>query len=245
MFRFATAAATLISAAFVTLPTSASATAVVAPSIYENRPARASNRFPFFDGGHRYQQVFDATEFGSFTGPTDILSIAFRCETSSCRAFSESITATIQLSTTTASVDGLSTRFSDNIGGDVTTVKDGTFDIASAGRMRDFTTFDVMISFDNPFVYDPTQGNLLVDFLVTNSPGDIGIFLDATNSTADSVSRVWSNTSGNTLGNADSRALIAKFNSEDVAPVPVPPAALLAFGGFAVLRSAQRLSKKN
>jgi PEP-CTERM motif len=114
------------------------------------------NEYPFGSSGYAgdYQQVYSSS---NFTGPVNIMSIAFF---SGIDYPGTSISGTyiLDLSTTSSSVGTLSTTYSANLGGNNTQVFDG-----SVSDVLSFST--------TPFLYDPSQGNLLltVDVITPNS----------------------------------------------------------------------------
>jgi hypothetical protein len=126
------------------------------------------NCFPFgCSGGTRYQQVYNAAEFG---GPTLITSITFY----NTQYFPGSVapgTYDFYLSTTSKPVDGLDTVMSNNVGGD-----NAHFALYVGGGSA-FPSFTVS---GTGFAYDPANGNLLVDIFVSNAGGGT-VFLDARN----------------------------------------------------------------
>jgi hypothetical protein len=73
----------------------------------------------------------------------------------------------VRLSTTDAKPGELSMRYADNSGDNETVVFDGTLtlstqNIGPAGGPKEF---DLAINFTTPFRYDPSDGNLLIDFI--------------------------------------------------------------------------------
>ena len=172
--------------------------ALVVPNVNLDVNGDLENRYPLLvDGGLRFQQVYDGTEFGSFAaGGEFITGMALRLNTLTGAPFGP-ITIenlTISLSTTNAEPDSLSTIFADNVGGNNVVVLDGSATISSsnsagAGNTR---AFDVVINFQTPFLYDPVGGNLLLDILnADTSDNHIGTHFDATE-TLDNISRVYS-----------------------------------------------------
>jgi hypothetical protein len=209
-----------------------------------NTEGNSNNMYPFNFSG-RYQQVFTASEFASFGEVALITQLAFRLDTTFGSAFSATIPhIQINLSTTQASVDGLSPIFADNIGADETVVLNGELSLASSFNNlgKDPQEFDVFIPLETPFLYDYTQGNLLLD--VRNYSYVFIPTLDAHNVVGDSISRRWHddvNSPTATLsedgvddGNPDnfsnSLGLVTQFTFESVeqptAEVPEPGTAL-------------------
>lgn len=130
----------------------------------------------------------------------------------------------IDLSTTSAEPDNLSTTFANNVGADDTVVYSGELKISTAmtraaGMPYDF---DIVINLTTPYLYDPDAGNLLLDVRNYHT-ASVGA-LDAHTITGDGVSRVYSRSSGtvnSASGYADSLGLITRFTAT---PVPEPTA---------------------
>jgi hypothetical protein len=190
---------------------------VVVPNVFEEMEAAGANRFPLLvDGGIRYQQVYDASQFSSFGGPRFITRIAFRPDNAFGGAFTVNISdLEVSLSTIAAGPDDLVPTFADNLGLDNALVFDGPITLSSNDDPGpgDSRAFDVVLELVSPFPYDPAQGNLLLD--VRNAePGDnhIRLFFDAVFA-ADSVSRVFSfeGNPDSAVGARDTGGLVTHF----------------------------------
>lgn len=139
---------------------------VVSPGMYADTEAPSSVGNLSTD--IRLQQVYPASDFASLpAGYHTITEIAFRPNGS----LNQPLTITfnsllIRLSTTNASPLGLSTRFADNIGADETTVLNKTLMMSTAniGPLGGPKEFDYIISLETPFDYNPSDGNLLMDW---------------------------------------------------------------------------------
>lgn len=140
----------------------------------------------------RYQEIYSATEFGSRR--IVISELRFRPDSvltpgpfSGFLPYLE-----VRLSTTLRPVGQLSSRFDDNVGGDVTLVYAASwafktaFDSVVNGTRR----FDVVIPLQRPFVYDPSQGNLLVE-IKNFSPLGTRFHIDSSPATG-GASRIYS-----------------------------------------------------
>lgn len=131
----------------------------------------SGNCFPF--GGCppsntniEYQQLYSHYTFG--LEPLEITGISFKPEQGQPSAFGPTpIELTITLSTTqtqAGSIYGdpfnkpITTSFSENLGTNTQVVFSGTAVLSSSGN----NIFDISIPFTTPYLYDPTQGNLLV-----------------------------------------------------------------------------------
>jgi hypothetical protein len=84
----------------------------------------------------------------------------------------------IRFSTTSRTTDDLSTTLAENIGDDEKLVYSGSLTLSTdaSGPEGGPKDFDYAIEFDEPFVYDRTEGNLLVEWRIRNR--DQGGFFD-------------------------------------------------------------------
>lgn len=214
---------------------SAQTSLVVVPSSLVTLEGNSNNSFPFnigplsgfpFFTSMRYQQVFAASEFASLAGPRSITRIAFRPDASNGSAFTGTCPfIQINLSTTGATPDGLSTVFANNIGGDDTVVFSGALSLSSAdtGPVAGPKAFDIAINLQYTFLYNPAAGNLLLD--VRNFSGCPTTPFDAHAVRGDSTSRLFStnpNGVNDSTGAAVTSGLVAQFTAiPDVQPVSI------------------------
>jgi hypothetical protein len=155
-----------------------------------------------------YQQVYTASAFSKLTL---ISHLSFFSIVSHPIGTTALVPGTYQVSfsTTAKPVNGLSTDLASNVGPDNTVSFTGTLAGVTTGQNGWFT-----ITATQPFLYDPHQGNLLMDVTVTSSaPVQCGTFgaasLDA-NSTGVSTSSAFSAGSG--LPQASPVGLVTWFN---------------------------------
>jgi hypothetical protein len=189
---------------------------VVVPNANGTVAGPTSNSFPFTTTGAymRHQQVYASSEFTGVGGPMTITSIRFRPNPSSTApTWSTTFDLTMTVSTTAAAPDGLSATFADNHGANVAVVYSGeiTLSTEQTTPVQGVTAFDVIVDLQTPFVYDPSQGNLLVDVERNGSTIGTNRFLDAVSATGDPTSRVSSSTVGATTGTLSSIGLITQF----------------------------------
>jgi hypothetical protein len=206
------------------------AATIVVPNGYDNTPGNFPNAFPLdiadvcngcpgSNGSQRYQQVYDASQFPQ--GPIQITSIAFRPDGTIGGAFLSVISdIKIDLSTTPMGIN-LSPTFADNVGSNDTTVFNGSLSLSSQFTQPDgpgtATAFDIVVPFLQPFVYDPSKGNLLID--ISNFVGALTTPIDAVAGT-DMVGRVYTQNTDTaaspTASAADTAGLITQFTYTNV-----------------------------
>ena len=150
----------------------------------------------------------------------------------------------INLSTTARMPDGLSTTFVENVGSDDKRVY-GPGLLFIEGVADSPPGFPDVIQLEEPFLYDPAQGNLLMDVRVNEDfYGDaIDPFaMDASNVFGDSVSRVYVGYDSPT-GATFTSGLVTAFV---VTPVPEPSSVILFIAGLALTSFvAVRFDKPN
>jgi len=150
-------------------------TTVVVPNDLENTGTFSGISSPFSCaiGGlatsERYQQVYLGSQFPE-AGLID--KISFRLVSAESPFSSPGFGPTdlsgvlIELSTTQAQPNALSNTFADNVGPDVQAVFAGVLTLSAPQCNENLPqpcTFDIMIPLQNPFFYDPGNGNLLLD----------------------------------------------------------------------------------
>jgi hypothetical protein len=226
----------------------AGAVMIVAPNGLENTEGNSNNCFPFTGCSpiDRYQQVFDSSQFAALPQPELITEIAIRPDAQFGTAGTVSFSnVMLSLSTTSAAPDALSSSFAANIGADATTVYSGalTLTTANTGPAAGPRDFDVVISFLVPFLYDPSAGNLLLEFrnFGTRTGGNI---FDATNVLGDGTSRVYAfNDPNAATGNVNTLGFVARFGTQPAAAVAEP--GMLALLGLILLAAGAILYRRN
>ena len=194
-------------------------TLVVSPNASAATRGNTANLYPFNTNAissgltTRYQQVYAASEFVALTGPMIVTQIVFRANADTLGDF-DTIEPDIQinLSTTTKQPDGLSSTFADNAGADDTVVVPrGSLRLHSAGVLQNDGTkqFDITINLQQPFLYDRSKGNLLLE--VRAFAGTSSIAFDTQFTSGDGVSRVVSTDVNAATGTPDTRGLITRF----------------------------------
>jgi len=222
---------------------------VVAPAGTATVEGNINNVSPFGIGvalfpSQRYQQVYSSA---AFFGVFEITDIAFRPDFEFGAAFSTTLAnVQIDLSTTSAAVGALSFTFANNVGADDTVVASGPLSLSSSftGPAGGPKNFDILIHLKTPFLYNPANGNLLMD--VRNFSGGTTTFFDAVNTPGGgTVSRLYTDQTGSvnsaTANGSGPQGLVTEFLS-----IPEPASiALLLSGGLALAAFAQRLLTLN
>jgi hypothetical protein len=205
---------------------------VVVPNSARTIEGDLNNSFPFNIGiiglpSQRYQQVYAASQFGSGGLITQIV---FRPDATFGQAFTSTLPdIQIDLSTTSAADDGLSSTYANNVGTDDTVVfARGPLTLSSAftGPPNGPKDFDIIITLTTPFLYNPALGNLLLD--VRNFGGGSTISFDAVSPLGDGVSRLYNSDVNSGTGSTDSVGLVTGFI---IVPEPGSAAMLLVGGG--------------
>src|SRR6185437_1485696 len=122
--------------------------------------------------GSHVQQIYDSS---FFPGAELINGFSFRAFPGAAPSafFGNSVNisdAVIQLSTTAAGADESgslpSATFADNMGNDAKTVFSGALHLATAATGTGPQPFDYTVNFSQPFLYNPIDGNLLLDVMI-------------------------------------------------------------------------------
>jgi len=228
--------------------TCARAGIVVVPSALASVEGNTNNGFPFnLDNfsvtSQRYQQVYASSQFPA--GPLLITQIAFRPSAGAGAAFSSTLpNIRIDLSTTSAAPDALSTTYASNVGADDATVFNGALSLSSAftGPGAGPKAFDIVISLTTPFTYNPGTGNLLLD--VRNSGAGLTTQFDADNTFGSITSRVFNTDVNGATGTADSTGLVTQFTFGSGSPVvPEPHSVVLLVSGLVGLLGVSHLRR--
>ena len=194
----------------------AASTTVVVPNNLATAECNVNNVFPFSQSTFRYQQVYEATQFATSSGPQLVSQIAFRPDAQTGFPFSKIIpNIQINLSTTSGVPDGLSPVFASNVGGDDTVVYIGSLLLSSSdtGPVGGPKDFDIVIDLQNPFIYDPVAGNLLLDVRIFS--GTFTTPFDAHVAFGDTISRVLSQNVNSPTGVADPFGLVTRFSMSE------------------------------
>jgi hypothetical protein len=201
----------------------------------------------------RFQQVYAASSLAPVMPPGGafILALAFRVDANTGFNFDIAVpNVQLNFSTTLRGPDGLSTTFTENTGLDDKAVfGPGLMRLGGAGGGGS-SSFNVFVDFrDNPFYYNPANGNLLMDFRIftgAGSPPSGGSPLDAFNVSGDSVSSVSAYSSSlPASGSPSSLGLATEFFT---VPVPEPASwalLLVGVGAFCFWRKKKPHERKS
>lgn len=205
--------------------------------------------------GSQVQQIYDAS---FFTGPTEISGISFRAFPGAAPGFFTSNTVniadlTVALSNTNVSGDenaGLqpSATFAANEGANLTTVFSGPATLSTAATGVGPQPFDYTVNFTTPFLYNPTSGNLLVDFLIPTGAKVSGngfgfLTFDNANDNNDGVRSLVQLNGVGPSGLLDTSAAITQFTTAPVGGVPEPTSWALMIGGVLLAGSLLRVRR--
>jgi len=135
----------------------------------------SANCYPFGNCGYTgpHQQFYSSSQF---SGPVAITQISFASggpNTGSGGAATYNFS--LGLSNTSATPSSFSATYAANRGANFTTVFNGPF-TAMLQANNTGQTFDFNIILTTPFLYDPSQGNLLVEVNMVSSSGPQNFF---------------------------------------------------------------------
>jgi hypothetical protein len=167
----------------------------------------------------RYQQVYAAQDFTrTLTTPMSITEISFATLLGSQNIDVNLQNIEIRISTTQTGPDAQSPVFALNVGLDEATVYSGSLHFFDTGNEQ----YGLHILLQNPFAYNPTMGNLLLDVrnYATIAPPPSGAYgLAGALALGDSTSLVEAFNVATPNGALGTGGLITRFT---VAPIPEP-----------------------
>ena len=177
----------------------------------------------------RYQQVYAASSFLSVSSlPVSITELSFAQIPGGLPLDFNLPSIEIRLSTTQNAPDGLSPFFAQNVGADDSVVLSGSLHFYQSTVER----YGVHVLLQQPFIYHPQTGNLLMDvrnFQTIPDPGmPIGVYAQI--ALGDSVSLVAIGNVNDPGGSTGTAGLLTRFT---VTPIPEPGTALLILAGLA------------
>jgi hypothetical protein len=144
---------------------------VVVPNALATNDGNGSGTSPEGPASARWLHIHDASQFGALSGPSFLTKFAYRPDRVLGQSGPRSLNLRIYASTTSRTVAGMSTTFSQNIGTNNTLVFDGTVTVITGNLPGPGNTrqFDYVFPFTTPFLYDPTAGNLVLDLQIEGS----------------------------------------------------------------------------
>ena len=141
--------------------------------------------------------------------------MAFRPDGPLGHAFSVTISSIrIDLSTTLAVPDSLSSTFASNVGLDDKIVFSGPLSLSSSfiGPAGGPKAFDIIINLTTPFFYNPSLGNLLLDVRdFSGEPSGLAGEFDSQFTPGDPVSRAFGDIASLTASTVDTEGLVTRF----------------------------------
>ena len=191
---------------------------------------------------YRLQQVYSASDFSHLgPGPFTITRLDFRPDGDTSGQLSYARPSwTMKLSTTAKDPGDLSPTFVDNIGPDVVAVVDGEVAISTQNVGPDGgpKAFDYGLDLDTPFVFDPGEGNLLLDWTILNAVGELSV--DFSVPATSTTSFYWTGSLGHTSTVADQSSGQFGGHAIQFTVVPEPSSALLALVAVATICASRR-----
>jgi PEP-CTERM motif len=188
------------------------------------------------------QEIFDASQF-SGTGPIDITALLTRPDKNNTFNLQEYSSYQVTLSTTTQTVSGLSSTFASNVGADAKVVFDGPLTLTTAntplaGGTGGVKQFDLVTTLSIPFLYNPANGNLLLDIQATTGTNS-GLSFDFDSSST--INSVFTNI-GTSFGAILHEGAVEDFEYQTPLATPEPATltllgtGFLTFGGYRLSR---------
>ena len=174
--------------------TELSAQVIVVPNALATNDGNGSDTSPSGSTSVRWLQIHDTSQFGALSGPSFLTKFAYRPDRILGESGPRSWILRIYASTTTRTVDGISTTYAENLGTNNTLVFDGTVNLTTGNLPGPGNTrqFDYVFPFTTPFLYDPAAGNLVFDLQIEASGS--GVTFDTVDGDP-AIGRVFANSS--------------------------------------------------
>jgi hypothetical protein len=184
------------------------------------------------------QQLFRSTYLASqWQTPVEITGMAFRVAAGSARSLQVTIPRVeIRFSTSSRTPENMSTIYVVNKGPNETTVFLHDNVSLSGATGQSVNPFDIRLSFDRPFVYDPVAGNLLMSITLT------GGFLGGAQIDAQGYTSLAASPAGYvTPHTGDQVGALAEVTEFSFVPIPEPPVSyLFVAGSFLIIMNLRR-----
>jgi hypothetical protein len=239
--------------AFTAIGSPALASSIVVPNGAATTVGNDTDSISPSDPDVRFQQLYGNGQFlSSITGPILIDQFAFRVApgTGALNVSFDNVDLHMSTSARFPNTSGplMSTTFADNVGPDNSLVYHGPVSFSSSGCPVNGTTpcaFDVIVTLQHPFLYNPNQGRLLLDFSISGIHAQETGFFDSEDfsgfpggfGSIASVSAPIGDTSGNLSPSGD----ITQFRYTAV-PEPATMTLLLVGLGAAAAALRRRVS---
>lgn len=190
---------------------------------------------------YRYQEVHQATDFTDVsTLPLIITEISFAAERSGTDVSVPNVE--VRFSTTAGSPDSLSPVFANNVGTDEVIVFSGSVRMFDTGTER----FGIHIPLQQPFIYNPSMGNLLLEVRnhapIPPHPNGGDYALDAHFQIGDSVSSLGAINVNATTGESGTGGYVTRFT---FTTVPEPSTIALSIVGVIGLALYSRKRRRS
>ena len=227
------------------------AAVIAAPNVYNIGVVEVFGPFSQFSTpptitSMRYQEVYASDQFSGINqGGGFITGVGYRIISGGWPLQPGGVIPKLQidLSTTSKGPDGLSTVFAENVGADNRIVVGPKPVYIGQNTPGDPTGLGVFIRFDNPFFYDPAQGNLLMDVRNIEAPGFVnsaGAFAGI-EKMGDSISSVVGSDVSATTGFRGTLGMTTAFVVE---PIPEPSTLMLMVVALPLIFFAVRRKKQ-
>jgi hypothetical protein len=199
-------------------------------------------RFPFgtdttstsnYQSGATYQQIYSSTDFSG--SPILITQLAFSTSSIISNATSATLGLDVHLGIAGTSAANPSTTFSANRGSNYQDVFSGTLTFTPALN----NTFDMVLNLSSPFLYNPSQGDLLLNILLTQTPGITGSALYFGGDASPADDRIY-NTTAAATGRVDFDTLATQFTFTSQAAAPEPSTVFLFGSGIGLAMVARK-----
>jgi hypothetical protein len=187
--------------------------------------------------GATYQQIYSTQDFAS--SPILITQLAFATSSEISNATSASLGLDVHLGVAATSAANPSATFSVNRGANYQDVYSNT--LAFTPLLNN--SFDMVLNLSTPFLYNPSQGDLLLDISLTQSPVIAGSALYFGGDSSPTDDRIFSATPSAT-GRVDFNTLATQFTFTSQTATP-EPSSLFLFGGAATAGICARKRPRN
>ncbi|MBP8300235.1 MAG: hypothetical protein KA020_07740, partial [Planctomycetes bacterium] len=157
----------LLIAAAVSAPVFAQT--LVVPSAAAAVDGNSSTGYPLDIANGRLIYIYDSTHFtnNGVNFPILISQISYRANATTTTWTGATSTLTMDLSTAPIDFTTISTTWSANHGNDLTNVYNGPFTIAAGASTAGVPgPFYATVTFSQPFLYDPSLGDLTIDTMI-------------------------------------------------------------------------------